>query len=513
VGLPRRGSVRLRCLDGLPDHATVVVVDLFWLVPVPLPVLPAPVASDFSHESVGLTSPEQPPILLADPTPVTVIQNREVQTAPISPIQTAGVGIALFWLGGLALSFGMLIRRARQQAAILRKSKPLEDESTRRTVANIAARLGLRSTPLVRMSDAVDSPFVTGVTRPTLLLPTALWPRLADAEREIAICHECVHLQRRDLFLRWIPILAERLFFFHPLARLAAREYVLCNEAACDASVLQVLPATPGEYGNVLLAFGVSSRHATVLAGGSSSFALLKRRIAMLAVPPASSVASRSLAVALVIVAIVVLAPVRPVARSTELAPRSVATAVTPVTQAGDASQLQAADRAGGGSVTFSEAPAATTVVPKEPPRVGGVPASPVTGQNASATTPAPQQRPEAQGMERISLVAGQSTGLSTDFDITRLAVTNPAVAEAVVVQPGEVRVVGRGAGTVSLIIWGATQRKQYEIVVEPATTPTASDALQLALIQFRRHFRKGGYDGIDGHREEILTRAAELHG
>jgi hypothetical protein len=33
------------------------------------------------------------------------------------------------------------------------------------------------------------------------------------------------------------------------------------------------------------------------------------------------------------------------------------------------------------------------------------------------------------------------------------------------------------------------------------------------ALIQFRRHSRKGDYDGIDGPREETLTRAAELHG
>ena len=96
----------------------------------------------------------------------------------------------------------MLFRRARHQAAILRTSKPLDDESTKRTVANIAARLGLRRIPLVRTTDAIESPFVTGLSRPTLLLPTALWTRLTDAEREIAICHECVHIQRRDLFMR-----------------------------------------------------------------------------------------------------------------------------------------------------------------------------------------------------------------------------------------------------------------------------------------------------------------------
>ena len=72
---------------------------------------------------------------------------------------------------------------------------------------------------------------------------------------------------------------------------------------------------------------------------------------------------------------------------------------------------------------------------------------------------------------ERIVLTAGRSTVLSTDFDITRIAVTNPAVADAVVVQPREVLIDGKSAGTVSLIIWGAARRSQYDVVVEPGVT------------------------------------------
>src|SRR5262249_14414851 len=50
-----------------------------------------------------------------------------------------------------------------------------------------------------------------------------------------------------------------------------------------------------------------------------------------------------------------------------------------------------------------------------------------------------------------------------------RIAVTNPAVADAVVVQPREVLIDGKAPGTVSLIIWGSTERRQYDVVVEPA--------------------------------------------
>ena len=73
--------------------------------------------------------------------------------------------------------------------------------------------------------------------------------------------------------------------------------------------------------------------------------------------------------------------------------------------------------------------------------------------------------------VEKIPLTAGRSTVLPTTFDITRIAVTNPAIADAVVVQPREVLIDGKGAGTVSLIIWGATDRRQFDVIVEPAVT------------------------------------------
>jgi pilus assembly protein CpaC len=88
------------------------------------------------------------------------------------------------------------------------------------------------------------------------------------------------------------------------------------------------------------------------------------------------------------------------------------------------------------------------------------------------ATAPSPAAPPgQAQapspGFERVVLTAGRSTVLATDFDITRIAITNPEVADAVVVQPREILIDGKGAGTVSLIVWGAGRRAQYDVVIE----------------------------------------------
>jgi pilus assembly protein CpaC len=96
------------------------------------------------------------------------------------------------------------------------------------------------------------------------------------------------------------------------------------------------------------------------------------------------------------------------------------------------------------------------------------VPATPARPPQ-SGEKPTATEKPMA--VEKLPLTAGRSTVLATDFDITRIAVTNPAVADATVVQPREVLVDGKSAGTVSLIVWGETRRVQYDVVVEPGIT------------------------------------------
>ena len=77
---------------------------------------------------------------------------------------------------------------------------------------------------------------------------------------------------------------------------------------------------------------------------------------------------------------------------------------------------------------------------------------------------PAPEAATE---YPKIKITAGRSTVQATDFDVTRIAITDPKIADAVVVQPREILIDGKTPGTVSLIIWGAGQRKQYDIVVD----------------------------------------------
>jgi pilus assembly protein CpaC len=80
--------------------------------------------------------------------------------------------------------------------------------------------------------------------------------------------------------------------------------------------------------------------------------------------------------------------------------------------------------------------------------------------------------------ISRLNITAGRSTVLTVDFDVTRIAVTNPAVADATVVQPREILIDGKAPGTISLIIWGAGRRVQYDLVIQ-APIPGLEQQLQ----------------------------------
>jgi pilus assembly protein CpaC len=101
---------------------------------------------------------------------------------------------------------------------------------------------------------------------------------------------------------------------------------------------------------------------------------------------------------------------------------------------------------------------------------VGGAqqPAPPV---QPSGAAPAQPQAAKPGEYPKVSLTAGRSMVLSTDFNISRIAITNPAIADATVVQPREILIDGKAPGTISLIIWGATNRTQYDLVVEQPVT------------------------------------------
>ncbi len=225
------------------------------------------------------------------------------------------------WALGVSLSAVLGVRRWRTVRRTIRRSAPAHPGIAAMAV-EITNLLSLRTTPPVQMSEEIESPLVTGLFRPVVLLPATRFPQM-DADRQrMAICHELAHLKRGDVWLGCVPAAAERLFFFHPLVRLAAREYIFWREAACDAAVLRALGTAPQASGRLLLDLGITRPQPALAAAGAAwSFSNLKRRIVMLQQPPTSRPGTRLLAGGIIAIAALAVTPLRLGARDAVLPP------------------------------------------------------------------------------------------------------------------------------------------------------------------------------------------------
>jgi beta-lactamase regulating signal transducer with metallopeptidase domain len=286
--------------------AAKFVLALVWTVPVHIPILPASVTAveALQVSGVGARTASADAVV---PHGATAASG----AAASAPPGRWAVALAIAWLAGVVVSTGIGVRRWKQMARVIARSSA-SAPGTAAIAAELASHLGLMRVPRVRVSDDLETPLVTGMFRPVILLPAAGFDALSDRQQRLALCHELTHIKRHDLWLGCVPAVAERVFFFHPLVHLAAREYALCREAACDAHVLAALDAAPQEYGRLLLGLGISRRRASLAAAGAPwSFSTLRRRIAMLDSPSSRSTGSRVVAAIVIGIAALAIAPLR----------------------------------------------------------------------------------------------------------------------------------------------------------------------------------------------------------
>jgi pilus assembly protein CpaC len=131
----------------------------------------------------------------------------------------------------------------------------------------------------------------------------------------------------------------------------------------------------------------------------------------------------------------------------------------------------------------------------------------------ASPSSVVAQSPAQSDQLPRVSLTTGRSTIVETNFDITRIAVTNPAIADAVVVKPREILVDGKAPGTVSLIVWGGERRTQYDVVVEQPIPALEQQLHQLFPGEVIQVAMNADALVLSGHvsSTEVMLRAAEV--
>ncbi len=292
--------------------AAKFVVSLTWTTPVQIPVLPPPAPAAVTETHRGAVI-------------VTTLDNGVVGAALPRPFVDWPLLLGVAWAAGFAVVTFAGFRRWQRTRAVVSASTAAPPEIQQMAV-DLAGRIALGRVPDVRVSSEVSTPLVAGLLRPVVLLPANRLSTLTSRQQQLALCHELSHVRRADLWLGLVPALAERAFFFHPLARAAAGEYAFWREAACDAAVLEALGAAPQEYGQLLLDLGISRPQTSLAAAGASwSFTSLRRRIVMLGETSNRTWAARLVAAGVLAVAIAAIVPLQLTARQSWVSAASTA--------------------------------------------------------------------------------------------------------------------------------------------------------------------------------------------
>lgn len=119
----------------------------------------------------------------------------------------------------------------------------------------VSASIPLREN--IYVCDEVPSPFILGIVRPRIYLPSAL----DEAQRGSVLSHERAHLARRDHWWKPLGFALLAVYWFNPLLWLAYT--LLCRdiELACDERVLRGMDAGQVKaYSSALLACSVPRR-------------------------------------------------------------------------------------------------------------------------------------------------------------------------------------------------------------------------------------------------------------
>lgn len=355
--------------------ALQLVVGVLWSSPLALPLLPAEVAQQVS------AAPAQ--MILLAPAEAAASSPTSATSYEMAPAQWAwswSVALAWLWLLGLSFMIARTLRGYLATRRLLRDSHACKDRTLLHALQLAAEAHGLRRMPHLRLSASIGSPQLIGPWRPVLLLPADHPQSMHADELDMALTHELIHLQRNDLWWGLLPAAAQHLFFFHPLAHLAAREYALAREAACDAAVLAGNRHCAREYGRLLIRLGVAPRPSAGLASASPTFHILKRRLVML-----QNTASTPRVVALAIIGVVAVLGVMPYriiaapAAETAVAPRAPVAARTPTPSIAPVAPV----------VRVAAPPAPAPVAEVAPPPPVPAPPAPV-----APTPPPPQAAP-----------------------------------------------------------------------------------------------------------------------
>jgi beta-lactamase regulating signal transducer with metallopeptidase domain len=180
-----------------------------------------------------------------DAAKMAAVEGRQGETGPIGlaingfVVLARSVEAAQSWIlgGWLVVAAGLFARLgigAFGLARLIRSGSP-PPPMVQAQAAMLAAKLGLKRVPRIRVLPVLDEPCLAGLRRPTLLIPGPWLVGASSLQLDAILAHELSHARRLDLPVNLAQRIVENVLFFHPAIHWLSRALRYQRERCADS--------------------------------------------------------------------------------------------------------------------------------------------------------------------------------------------------------------------------------------------------------------------------------------
>lgn len=159
--------------------------------------------------------------------------NESTLTADYASIITLQKLLFIVWVLG-AISF--FLYHIISYFIFKRKIKPYCSNLDSDILYELLDNMGIRSESRLLKCSIISSPMMIGFLKPIILLPDT---KYSKNELAIILRHELTHYKRRDIWYKFLLIIANSIHWFNPFVYLMTRQANKDIEYSCDDTVVK----------------------------------------------------------------------------------------------------------------------------------------------------------------------------------------------------------------------------------------------------------------------------------
>ncbi|MDX9753024.1 MAG: M56 family metallopeptidase [bacterium] len=162
----------------------------------------------------------------------------------------------LFWLAGVLGFTGLILYQYWKVRRTLADCPPVHEPAIRALVDEIRLGLGIRAPVVCKCIPASlpsSGPRIGGLRHPVIYLPEPMLQQWEPEEMRPVLTHELAHIRNYDLWVNWLQIGLQVVYFFHPFVWYANARIRQAREEVADAIAIRTLNGKNGGYSRSIL--------------------------------------------------------------------------------------------------------------------------------------------------------------------------------------------------------------------------------------------------------------------